>query len=232
MQVGAGVKGAVGVDSETVGEQDLFAEAHGEPGEADGEVVGLQAEVALLLELRHDFCVVQDGAGDEMGEEGDEEEVALEVLLVRGALLQVDEVGDLGEGEKGDAEREDDVDPVAGRVHDGGDAVKRRDEVFEVAEGGQVGDDGGPEQEFGGDGVGDFAADERAGKVVEQDGAAEQEEVRRPPEAVEAQRNEPEPDHDRAPVPVGGELVADQGDGHEAEDEGVGVEEHAWVAVA
>ncbi len=80
---------------------------------AVGEVAGVAAE------LGHHLLVVEDGAGDEVGEEGDEEEVREEVLALGLALREVDEVGDLGEGEEGDAEREEDrvgmdVDEVEG----------------------------------------------------------------------------------------------------------------------
>ena len=59
-------------------------------------------------ELGHHLLVVEDGAGDEVGEEGDEEEIGEEVLALGLALGEIDEVGDLGEGEEGDAEGQQD----------------------------------------------------------------------------------------------------------------------------
>ena len=56
---------------------------------------------------------MNDGAGDEMGEEADEEEVGEEVLRLGFALAEIDEVGDLREGEEGDAQRKDDAAEVA-----------------------------------------------------------------------------------------------------------------------
>ena len=44
--------------------------------------------------------MVEDGAGDEVREEGGEEGVTAEVLFDRLAPLQIDEIGNLGEGEE------------------------------------------------------------------------------------------------------------------------------------
>jgi hypothetical protein len=82
--------------------------------------------------------VVEDGAGDEVGEEGDKEEVGEEVLALGLALGEVDEVGDLGEGEEGDAERKQDrVGIEVGQVQ-GLDQEQDLEEVLEVEEGEQV----------------------------------------------------------------------------------------------
>ena len=51
---------------------------------------------------------MEDGAGDEVREECDEDEVGEEVLPLGLALREVDEVGDLGEGEERDSERKKD----------------------------------------------------------------------------------------------------------------------------
>ena len=51
--------------------------------------------------------MVEDGAGDEVRKEGDEEEIGEEVLAFSLALGEIDEVGDLGEGEEADAERKE-----------------------------------------------------------------------------------------------------------------------------
>ncbi len=50
--------------------------------------------------------MVQDGAGDEVAEEGDEQAVVEQPAVLGDAGLAVDQVAELGEGEKRDAERE------------------------------------------------------------------------------------------------------------------------------
>ena len=82
----------------------LRREAAGGSGGVQGGQRGWLRLRADAAELRHHLLVVEDGAGDEVGEEGDEEEVGEEVLALRLALGEVDQVGDLGEGEEGDAQ--------------------------------------------------------------------------------------------------------------------------------
>ena len=62
----------------------------------------------MARELGHHLLVVDDRSGDELGEEGDEQQVVGEVVFAGLAAVGIDEVGDLLEGEERDAERQDD----------------------------------------------------------------------------------------------------------------------------
>ena len=140
--------------------------------------------MTLRVELRHHLRVMNDGAGDEMGEEADEEEVGERALRLGFALAEIDEVGDLREGEEGDAERKDDTAEVAREPADAVEEVQEREEVLEPEEQKQISGDGGDER-------GGFralrcdACDDARGDEVEQDGGAEEEEIFRIPVAVE-----------------------------------------------
>ncbi len=79
------------------------------------------------------------------------------------------------------------------------------------------------------DGVGESAADERRHQVVEDDGGAEDEQECGLPVCVESQRGDGKPGDDRSAAEVRGDLVADEGNGEKAEEEGVGVEEQGWA---
>ena len=115
-------KGEIGLAGKLVGDEDFFGEAHEKPGEAEGDVGRFEGEAAGgrnggerlievagfvfragLAELRHHLFVVEDGAGDEVGKEGDEEEIGEKVLALGLTLGEVDEIRDLGKGEERNA---------------------------------------------------------------------------------------------------------------------------------
>ena len=50
--------------------------------------------------------MVQDRAGDQMRKEGDEQQVVEWSALLGGVVVAIDQLADLGEGEKADAERQ------------------------------------------------------------------------------------------------------------------------------
>ena len=91
-------------------------------------------------ELRHHFAVVQDRPGDQVREEGDEHQVVQEAAILRHALLAVDQVAELGEGEERDAERQHDARHADMASPDGG--VQQADqpaEILVVAERAEIG---------------------------------------------------------------------------------------------
>ncbi len=61
------------------------------------------------MELRHELAVMDNGASDELGKEGDEEHVIEKVEPPHLALIGIDQQRDLLEGEEGDAERQDNL---------------------------------------------------------------------------------------------------------------------------
>ncbi len=167
---------------------------------------------------------MEDGAGDEVGEEGDEEDVGDDVLLLGDALLQVDEVGDLGKGEEGDAERKDDFAEVMRADAGVAEEVEERKQVLEVNEGADVDDDGGDDERA-------FPLFRRTGdgyreEVVEQDGGEQEKDILRIPEAVEVDRSECQPGKQGDAAEAARDLEADEGDGEEKDEEDVGREEH------
>ena len=96
-----------------------------------------------LGELRHHLRVMQHRPGDQVRKVRDEQRIRDETWLRRLALVGVDEKGDLGEGEKGDAERQDDA---GERNVDAAELPQRIDEkigVLEIAESREIGDDRG-----------------------------------------------------------------------------------------
>ena len=67
---------------EVVGQHDLLEQAGEEDGQADREVHPALGAESAALELRQHLLVVDDGAGDELGEESDEEQVVDEMILL------------------------------------------------------------------------------------------------------------------------------------------------------
>ena len=65
--------------------------------------------VAAARQLRAHLRVVNDRAGDQVREDRDEQRVGDEIGLVGPASIAVDQVGELGEGEKRDSDGHDDV---------------------------------------------------------------------------------------------------------------------------
>ncbi len=216
--VRVGVEG-VGHGTEAIGEQDFFAEPEEEPGDADGEVVAAEAGAAVCGELRHHLAVVDDGACDEVGEEGDEEDVGEEILAGCNVLREVDEIGDLGEGEEGDAKREDDVGEVVAEEADVVEPAEHGEEVLEPDEQAEVDGDGGNEDfllcTFLGAG---YAEGE---EVVDEDGGDEKEDVGGVPVAVKEKRGQGEPGKERNAAETTGDLKAEKGDGQKQKEEGV-----------
>ena len=116
-----------------VRDQNLLPQAHYEPCETYGAILGVEREPASWLgcrlragwnglvlskglaggaglilrrhaaELEHHLLVVEDGASDQVREKSDEQEIREKVLALCLSLGEIDKVGDLGEGEKGDA---------------------------------------------------------------------------------------------------------------------------------
>lgn len=103
---------------------------------------------AALGELRHEFRMVHDRPGNQMGKEPDEQDVAKKSQLRRLALIGVDQECDLGECEKRDAQRQGDLQRLEMPGGDGGPIGQREVGVFEVGECGEVGGDAQGEQAF------------------------------------------------------------------------------------
>src|SRR5512136_100846 len=106
----------MGIDEPCVGQRRqgirdylLLEQPDQEKIEAEGEVPVVDDLVAGDVELGHHILVVQDRAGQEMGKESNEHRVVQKLPLFDQPFVTVDQKGDLGDGEKADADGEHDV---------------------------------------------------------------------------------------------------------------------------
>jgi hypothetical protein len=136
---------------------------------------------AAALELRNHLGVVHQRARDQMREERHEQRVADDVSLDFGAAHHVDQIGDLLEGEEGDAERQHDVEERQRRAGQRVDAVEQEIGIFKKAEHCEVEHDADRA---------DAAAAQRvfhpqAQREIQRDRGNQQQQIDRPPGAVE-----------------------------------------------
>ena len=85
---------------DTVRDQNLLRQSHHEPRKAKRHIVDAQAMDTPLVKLRHQFARMDDRTRDQVWEERDENRVRDDALTLRDALPQIDEVGNLSEGEE------------------------------------------------------------------------------------------------------------------------------------
>ncbi len=208
-----------------VGKQNLFTRAHGEALDAGGELLkGVIPPLQLVVQV----LVLDDGPGDELGEQGDEGAEGDDVLLAPGVPpVHVDGVAHGLEGVEGDADGQGKGDGAAGQgeaVDDGQEAQAHRrqaagDEVIILEEAQQQKVEhhrrghrqpGPPVIAFG------FTpGDDPPVGVVDGDGQEHDEHIHRLAPAVEDQVGEEQ--HQVAPA-QGGEVVKGQYNG-EIEEE-------------
>ena len=94
---------------ERIGDDDLLEQPDEEQEQRVGHVAVAEDLVPHARELGHHLLVMDDGARQEMGKEGDEERIIQEVVFLGPARVGVDEIGDLGERKEADAQRQDDL---------------------------------------------------------------------------------------------------------------------------
>lgn len=128
--------------------------------------------------------VVDDGTGDELGEEGDEEGVFQQGEAGAFRVGEgVAEEGDLLEGVEGEADGEDDFGEPIGVAGPWGEDAEEEEGVFVVGEDGEVSEDGGVADPACG--VSRGSPDGGGGEEVGEGEADEEEEEGRVPVAVE-----------------------------------------------
>jgi hypothetical protein len=104
-----------------VGDEHLHAEADHEAARAEAELL---QRVDAVLQVVLDLGVAHDRAGDELAEDGLVGRIGDEVAADRhGAAPDVDQVADGLQHIEGEADRQDDLRPGAGRQAEGGDRV-------------------------------------------------------------------------------------------------------------
>lgn len=208
---------------ERVGDDQFLEEPQGEQGQPHGQVAVAQAEGPQAGELGHDLVVADDGARDELGKEGDEEGVMDEGVLLGQPLAAVDEIGDLLEGEKRDAQGEEYVSRHPLQATETGQVLHEEVGVFEVADQGEVDGDAGVEP-----GPASAAAfDQAPPGVVEEDGKKDEEDEGRIPVGIKDQRGDGEQGQGHVgKPPMRGESEEGPRDGKKDEKKNVGVEKH------
>ena len=162
--------------------------------------------------------MVQDGPDDEVGEEGDEEEIGEEVLALGLALREIDEVGDLGDGEEGDAEREQDGVRIEVGEVEGLDEEEGLIEVLEVEEAEEVEGYAEGEQALSGGGVFGRGGDSGGDEVVDEDGADQVEDEEPAGGGIEDERHAGQPGDDRTAAVSAEQVEAHQGDRQKFEE--------------
>ena len=125
-------------DGQPVAQDKLFAEAVENPENGDAELASAKEEG--FVELGNELVGTDDGTRHKLGKEsGVETEVEDIVGMAHFALVHIDNIADVLEGEEADADRQDDG--VGYGVVGGGDGVEDVGEevgVFEIAQHAQV----------------------------------------------------------------------------------------------
>ena len=173
-------------EGEVVGEEDLLAEAAQKA--ADALLKALLGDLPLA-DLGGDAVVADDGARDELREEGDvEPEIEHTALHLGLAAVHVDAVAHGLEGKEGDADGERDLRHSQLRPEQGVEVLHGKAEVFEMEEDAEVENDREHEPK-------PFAPrarlDETEG-VVDRDGQQHQEDIDRLAPGVEEQARDQE----------------------------------------
>ena len=133
-----------GIDhrDQVVGDQELLGQAEGEKAEAHRQVFGAEGIVPPVGELGQQVLVIQHRPGDDVREVGGEQGVAPEANVRRPAMAGIDQEGDLGEGEKGDADGQEHVQRVETGPSEVVDRADKEIGVLEIAQEQQVAGDG------------------------------------------------------------------------------------------
>ena len=204
-----------------VRQQDLLRQTEEEAAHAPADPV--EAEFPLL-DLGGDVGVAHDGAGDELGEEGDvqqdREEALLHVLLVP---VDVDDVAQALEGEEGDADGQADLGHGDGQPEDGVENLREEAGVLVGEEQADVQNDGQDHRRL----VPLRPRGAAAEEIVEDDGDQHDHHRHRLAEGVEHQAGGREDDIAGGVVPD--QRVEKKGDRKEHEQKGQGAEGHGTV---
>ena len=179
---GRGAEDRVDHDRGGVGQQKLLAEAD---DEAPDPGRGLRVGAAAFVDLRRDIAPADDGSGNQLREEGDiEQKLQKTPAVILRTAIDVNGIAQPLEGEKGDADGENQAHGLQGKARDGVEIRNQKVGVLIDTENPEVQqnvdrDDrpaarkAGPEQE--------------PGQIVQQDRAEKQWHIVQIPEGVEDQ---------------------------------------------
>jgi hypothetical protein len=98
--------------------------------------------------LRHGLAVVDDRAGDQLREEGDEQGIGKKAVVPHLAAVGIDQIGDLLEGEEGDREWQHDRAEVGVDGRHVLDRPRQKPRIFEPADGAEIERDAEREEGF------------------------------------------------------------------------------------
>ncbi len=218
---GAGmVEHGAGQGREGIGDQHLHGKTDDQQAQAGR---GPAPAVASEGQPPGDGAVADDGAGDQLGEEGDvERHFAQAPVGGEAAAVDVDQVTQGVEGEEGDAQRQGDLAPLHAQPQ-GAQGLGEQARVFEHAQGQQVDGDRAcqgrrPRPPLA-------RVDHAGGHEVEADRAQHHQDHHRLAPGVEAQGQQQQ-DQVLGRHPAHGEIEA-EGQRQEDEQEGRGREDHA-----
>ncbi len=217
-------KTSIGPGGAVVGDDDFVEQADGQEGDADVDVGGNPFSCAGLGELRHEFGMVNDRPGDQVREEGDEQNVAEKSEFRCFASVCVNQKRDLRECEKGNAERQRDLQRMemiagnAGPIHQGEIGV------FEEGESGEVGGDAQREDAFFEFGL--IGAECQAECEIGQDADGDDEEVPWIPPGVEEERHGGQDDIGKPAGDLRGREIEEETERQEDEEKLEAVIEH------
>ncbi len=160
-------------------------QADDEDGQPDREILAARVRRRRRGELRHHLLVVIERPGEEVREEGDEDDVAQEIIGRCVAACHVDQERYLREREERDADRQHDRAARRRHASEAGERADEEVEIFEIEEdeeiAGDADDEKSPSLHAG------APCDRPTDAEVEQDREAEQPEIGRVPPAVKEQ---------------------------------------------
>ena len=215
----------VGDRRERIRDKHLFHETDREQERAGGEVGPLRTLVRRVRELRHHLAVMQDRAGEQVREERDEKRVVGKERFLRFAPIDVDQISDLSEREKADAQRQREM-KERRRI---ADQVRRVDEeevgVFEYPEQCKIRRDSERQHR-----ARRPRLQQARNAEIEGDAAEDQRQMPRIPPAVEKERCDREPDLRGERTPAEQEED-DEGSRKEPDQVLVAVEQHGGCVV-
>ena len=172
--------------ADIVGNQHFFCQADEKDGAADGDIPGREAKDAPVRELRHHFLVVQYGAGNQMGEVRDKQQIVDKTAFLRLAPIGIDQKSDLGERKKRDPDGQHHVQGGQWLRQQLRQAGNNKPRIFVIGEQAQVGGNGRHQQALAMDAA--FWPKQGCAAVVEDDRAEQQRQIAVIPPAIEEQR--------------------------------------------
>ena len=136
------------ISAHRIGQHHFLEQADGENRQANGGVFIIEAVGFGTAELRHHLGVMQHRPGDQVREVGDEQAVMHEVVFAHLAEINIGEKRNLREGEKRNAQRQDDFTERQAGAAQVVETAEKKIRILEVSEQQQIGRHRSHEQRF------------------------------------------------------------------------------------